>query len=58
MSTLPFLKLLLILNCNVMFDNAVKVDVIPKENIGPILYKGRVMVFQKILEQYCYIPGF
>lgn len=41
-----------------MFDNAVKVDVIPKENIGPILYKGRVMVFQKILEQYCYIPGF
>ncbi len=39
-----------------MFKNAIKIDVIPKENIGPISYQGRIMVWQDMVKQYCYIP--
>lgn len=37
---------------------AIKVTEVPKTNIGIIKFKGRIMVWQKLIEQYCYLPGF
>lgn len=30
---------------------------IPKTNIGIINFKGRLMAWQNLIEQYCYLPG-
>lgn len=37
---------------------AIEVNVIPKTNIGIIKFKGRIMVWQNLIDQYCYLPGF
>ena len=37
---------------------AIKVNVVPKSNIGTIEFNGRIMVWQNLIEQYCYLPGF
>lgn len=38
--------------------SAIKVTEIPKNNIGIISFNGRIMVWQNLIEQYCYLPGF
>ena len=30
---------------------------IPKENIGLIIYNGKLMAYQTLIGQYCYVPG-
>ena len=37
---------------------ATEVNQIPKTNIGTIKFNGRIMVWQNLIEQYCYLPGF
>lgn len=37
---------------------ATEVNVVPKINIGTIKFNGRIMVWQNLIEQYCYLPGF
>ena len=37
---------------------AITVTEIPKTNIGIIRYNNRVMVWQNLIEQYCYLSGF
>lgn len=36
----------------------IKVNDVPKTNIGIIEFNGRVMVWQNLIGQYCYLPGF
>lgn len=36
----------------------IEVTIIPKTNIGTIKFNDRIMVWQKLIEQYCYLPGF
>lgn len=42
----------------IMNITAIEVNVIPKTNIGIIKFKGRIMVWQNLIDQYCYLPGF
>ena len=37
---------------------AIKVNVVPKINIGAIKFNERIMVWQNLIGQYCYLPGF
>ena len=46
------------LKLKAMVFQAITVTEIPKTNIGIIRYNNRVMVWQNLIEQYCYLPGF
>lgn len=37
---------------------ATEVKEVPKSNIGTIKYNNRIMVWQSLIQQYCYLPGF
>jgi len=37
---------------------AIEVNEVPKTNIGAIKFNGRIMVWQNLIDQYCYLPGF
>ncbi len=37
---------------------AIEVNEVPKTNIGAIKFSRRIMVWQNLIEQYCYLPGF
>ena len=52
------IKCVVKLNLKTMNIKATEVNKIPKTNIGAIKFNGRIMVWQNLIEQYCYLPGF
>ena len=57
-SKVDSIKIVNSLKLKAMVFQAITVTEIPKTNIGIIRYNNRVMVWQNLIEQYCYLPGF